>query len=416
MRGSFRRLFMSVAALAVFFIFTLSDLSVVRADETVLSDQAAELLFTQEWASGDSIIQSVCATDDYIITIENTAKKEIAPDIVTAYYKNDTDAAGNPVEKYSVAMQVQDQDWEHGNCMTYNPNTGYVYVALYTNFNSDLRGCIHVMDPTNLSLIGTQKVTDDFNLLSIAYDEKNNVYYGQADGDGSYSIFVMDTDFHIIEDLGPADPTPGYNFQGFCKSGDYLVQSPLTVNLGVGNYMMAYYIPERSFVDVVGFDYNREGATKIEPEQIAPMGDGSFVTVVNNSYNDEYGCGDIYRVVFPHLSAVTEITPEVTPEPVTPVPTIDEEVRITTEREQMTSVETEASEETEQQENNTPPGKPFNPVPVIVIIVIAAGAVIGIRMFRIRLERQRRARDARAKRRRKMLMEELEREIDELDI
>lgn len=408
MRGVVKQLFCFSAAFAVLLFLLSAYVLPVRADGTPLSDASVELLFTQEFRGGDSVIQSVCATDDYIITLENTSKTQITGDVVTAYYKNDTDAAGNPVERYSIAMQRDDQDWEHGNCMTYNPNTGYVYVALYTCFNPELRGCVYVMDPADLSLIGTLKVSDDFNLLSIAYDPDQNVYYAQTDGDGSYRMLVLNTDFQVIDDFGPSDPTPGYNFQGFCKYGDYLIQSPLTLGLGVGDYFMAYSIPERQFVDVQSFNYGREDATKVEPEQIAPMGDGSFVTVVNNSYNDEYGNGDIYRVVFPNLPAqdTQAAEPEVT---AAPVPA-DEEVTITTEKENMTSVETLPAEPAEE-EQNVPAGKPFNPAPVIIVIVIAAGAFFVFRLVQIDLERKRRARNARAKRARKLLRESMEKEM-----
>ena len=386
-----------------------------EAEETVLSDLSAELLFTQPFQSGDSIIQAVCATDDYIITLENCSKTQITADVVTAYYKNDTDPAGNPVEKYSIANQVYDQDWEHGNCMTYNPNTGYIYVALYTAFNPELRGCIYVMDPATLGIIGTQKISDDFNLLSIAYSPEENIYYGQTDKDGNYSIFTMDTDFNVIENFGPSDPTPGYNFQGFCKSGEYLVQSPLTIGLGIGDYMLAYHIPERAFVDCQSFNFGRDDATKVEPEQIAPLGDGSFVVAVNSSYNDEYGFADIYRVVYPHLSEVNDGTsPEVQPaaEAEEAPPVVDEEVTITTEMEQMTSVETTSADE-EVNEIPKEPSKPFNPAPVIIIIVIAAVGFIAVRMYMVNLERKRRIRNARLKRARKLLKESIQREIDE---
>ena len=37
-------------------------------------------------------VQSICATEDYIITIDNVSDNPEDPDIVSAYYKNDTDS------------------------------------------------------------------------------------------------------------------------------------------------------------------------------------------------------------------------------------------------------------------------------------------------------------------------------------
>ena len=41
------------------------------------------------------VVQSVCATEDYIITIENTADDAQSFDTVSAYYRNGVDEQGN---------------------------------------------------------------------------------------------------------------------------------------------------------------------------------------------------------------------------------------------------------------------------------------------------------------------------------
>ena len=56
------------------------------------------------------VVQSICATDDYIVCLENVLDGSGQPDIVKAYYRNDKDKNGNPVEQYSLAMQVQETD------------------------------------------------------------------------------------------------------------------------------------------------------------------------------------------------------------------------------------------------------------------------------------------------------------------
>ena len=43
--------------------------------------------------------QSMCVTDKYIVCFENTSNKDDEPDTLLAFYKNDYDENGNPVEK-----------------------------------------------------------------------------------------------------------------------------------------------------------------------------------------------------------------------------------------------------------------------------------------------------------------------------
>ena len=107
-----------------------------------------ELVHEEELHGG--VIQSMCVTDNYIICIENMADNAETFDIVSAYYRYDKDADGNPVEQYSLANRVQEREWEHGNGMTYNRRTNEIYVSLYTNTIEENRGCLYVMD---LSLI-----------------------------------------------------------------------------------------------------------------------------------------------------------------------------------------------------------------------------------------------------------------------
>ena len=69
----------------------------------------------------------------YIICIENFNDLTTEPDVVSAYYKNDTDADGNPVTQYSLAHQVRDADFAHANGMAYNPVTHEILVSGYSS-------------------------------------------------------------------------------------------------------------------------------------------------------------------------------------------------------------------------------------------------------------------------------------------
>ena len=98
----------------------------------------------------NSWLQSMCATDQYIVCLVNASKKGTDPDTLIAFYRNTTDTDGNPVEQYSYAFSVTETDYEHGNGMTYNPSTQEIAIAgLFTNDPSDA-GAIFIVDANTL--------------------------------------------------------------------------------------------------------------------------------------------------------------------------------------------------------------------------------------------------------------------------
>ena len=142
------------------------------AGPEVFENLVWEQVFQDDLHGG--VVQSVCVTENYIITIENMADNAEVRDIVSAYYRKDTDEAGNPVTPYTLAKRVEEREWEHGNGMTYNPKTHEIYVALYTNTLPENRGCLYVMDPETLGYKRTVKVAEDYNILSIDYIEASD--------------------------------------------------------------------------------------------------------------------------------------------------------------------------------------------------------------------------------------------------
>lgn len=273
----------------------------VRAEGGVLTDSNWQYLFTADSVNG-GLIQSICLTNDYLITIENVADGAETLDIVSAYYRNDTDAYGNPVERFSLANRVQAEEWEHGNGMAYNPNTNEIYVSLYTNTIPENRGCIYVMDPDTLTRKGTIKITDDFNILAIDYDQANDRYFIQTNADYAFSIMVLDSQFQIIEDFGAEPADPGYNFQDFCLAGDYLLEFPLTWGMNIGEFMMAYSVSERAVVDTIQLFFGElPDEQYIEPESLARLDDTGFIIAVNATNYDNYRRCLFYRVEFPNL-------------------------------------------------------------------------------------------------------------------
>ena len=227
----------------------------------------------------NGVIQSICATPEYLITIENTSDDPSVPDTVSAYYKNPFDRDGNPVEQYSLVRRNTDFDWEHGNGMTYNPDTNEIYVALYSNDAGDNEGSLYVMDPETLAFKRKIKIAEGYNILGIDYDSENNVYYTLTNADASFSLQKRDTDFNLLEDYGPVDPAPGTNFQDICVSGDYIFLSPLTYGMGIGDFMNIYSISRRETILSIDMDMGIE-APFIEAEGVCMAHKGVFVCPV----------------------------------------------------------------------------------------------------------------------------------------
>lgn len=248
-----------------------------------------------------SVVQSICATDNYIITIENTSDFSTEPDVVSAYYKNPTDAAGNPVEQFSLANRVADTDWEHGNGMAYNPATNEIYVAPYTSKSPETRGCLFVMDPNTLQLIRTIKVTDDYNLLGIDYKSDTNQYVIQTNDEGGYSFKILDANFQLVEDLGQyAGTSKGDNFQDLIISGDYIINFPLTLNQGIGNYLNVYSMSQRALMQDMQMPLATDGPLKEEPEGLCEINPGEFVALDNMDFGDGRRLFRFYRTTVPY--------------------------------------------------------------------------------------------------------------------
>ena len=139
------------------------------ADVTAFENLEWKKVHEEALIAPQGVVQSICATKNYIICIENTNDAQDTPDTVSAYYKNDTDADGNPVEQYSLALRNTDNNWEHGNGMAYNQAKEEIYVAPYTSQNPENRGCLFVMDANTLAYKGKIKISDDYNILGIGY-------------------------------------------------------------------------------------------------------------------------------------------------------------------------------------------------------------------------------------------------------
>ena len=132
--------------LTVFFLF-FSDTTVSAAVKTSDLETVPWSMVTESSIINEKgWLQSMCATDQYIVCLVNASKKGTDPDTLIAFYRNTTDTDGNPVEQYSYAFSVTETDYEHGNGMTYNPRRLQLPVFLPT---------ILLMQEPSLSLMPT---------------------------------------------------------------------------------------------------------------------------------------------------------------------------------------------------------------------------------------------------------------------
>lgn len=285
----------------------------VTAHAEIASDQAFEgavweKILEDDMETSNGVVQSICVTDYYIIMMENVAEDGTTPDIVKAYYRYDHDENGQPVEQYSLAKRVEDTCYEHCNGMAYNPNTREIAVALYTNHIEENRGCIYLMDADTLEYKGKVKISDDYNILGIGYVADEDCYYIQTNTDGGYTFKKLDSQFQIIDDYGTMEGySKGTNFQDLCVSGDYIINLPLTLGMGIGDYINMYSISRRTMVSDTQLNFNFEGVKSDEPESICELEPGLFAVTVTTVYDDGRRTVGVYKAMVPYNFAATEV-------------------------------------------------------------------------------------------------------------
>lgn len=277
-----RKLIMGMMSLLMILAGTSMVCHAEIAGDDAFANLTWEQVFEDNLLGESGVVQSICATEDYYVMIENISDKPDEPDIVSAYYRNDTDENGNPVQPFTLAKRTADTNWEHGNGMTYNPNTHEIYVALYTNAREENRGCLFVMDPDTLAYKRTIKISDEYNILGIDYDREKNQYVIQTNVEGGYSFKILDADFNLVDDLGEyAHTAPGNNFQDLVVSGDYIINFPLTLGLGIGDFIHAYSISQRTMAASEQTDFQLGDMPDHEAESLCEIEPGVFLAAVN---------------------------------------------------------------------------------------------------------------------------------------
>lgn len=368
-----------------------------------------EKIIEDDIEAAEGVVQSMCVTDYYIIMMENVAEDGTTPDIIKAYYRYDHDENGQPVERYSLAKRVQDMCYEHCNGMAFNPNTREIVVALYTSYNAENRGCVFLLDADTLEFKGRLKITDDYNILGIGYDQAEDCYYIQTNADGGYTFKKLDSQFQIIDDYGTMEGySKGTNFQDLCVSGDYIINLPLTLHMGIGDYINMYSISRRVMVSDTQMNFNFEGVSGDEPESICELESGLFAVTVTQSYADGRRTVAVYKTMVPYNFPAADIQKSTepisegvsTPEIVASEKQEEQHVISTPVKQKMSSLAKLKSK------IKLPSVKQVLKVMLLLVVAIVIFLAFYMRLIAIRRERQRKLEKAR--RERKVIRERYE--------
>lgn len=253
-------------------------------DETVFNDVQWEFIGETPVLQDKGWVQSMCTTNNYIICLENASNSNSNPDTLIAFYKNDYDEHGNPVERYSVAKQVTEMDYEHGNGMTYNPNTNELLIVGSTPLNPENQGYVYIVDADTLKFKKKVHVADH-NLLGIAYRKDKNEYIIQIFDPGYTNVkfITTDADFKIVDNGFKAKTGKNLRHQDFCVSGDYLLSLAFNTKIENSNVMHIYSLETGELLTEYALTINGNKEF-IEPESIAEMGANEII-IANGQKN-----------------------------------------------------------------------------------------------------------------------------------
>jgi len=222
-------------------------------------------------------VQSICATRDYIICLENASNSEATNDTLVAFYKNDYDLSGNPVEQYSYALHINEMDYEHGNGMTYNEKDNKVVIASGPVLDTKNLGTVYVLDAETLKFEEQIKVVDNGqSIWCIDYIAETDQYVVMTGYKDTFKFVLTDSEFRILDTLMEGDQSEGNKFQDFCISGDYLIGLPYFKGGRKEQRIQIYSLSERKWISNYPLIL-AEDMSDMEPEGICEVAPGHFI-------------------------------------------------------------------------------------------------------------------------------------------
>ncbi len=229
----------------------------------------------------ESWLQSMCVTENYIVCFENTSNNDDDPDTLLAFYKNDYDENGNPVERYSLAKTITERDYEHGNGMTYNRNTNEIIIAPSKPRNKKNMGIVYKVDGTTLEYKETVTVADNtMRVEAVDYDTENGQYILlEKDPDLNYKFVFTDEAFQELHSFDVTGINRKVVCQDFATSGDYmLVLTTPQDDLGGVSGLLVY--SKSQGTQLAYYRMHMEGMGPQEAESIAEVSPGHILVAV----------------------------------------------------------------------------------------------------------------------------------------
>lgn len=226
-------------------------------------------------------IQSICVTDNYIVCFENASNDDDTPDTLLAFYKNDYDEDGNPVERYSLAKSVTERDYYHGNGMTYNQNTNEILIAPYKAKYDKKSGILYRADGTTLKYKDSVKVAPNgWYVAAVDYDADNRQYILlEGDRKRNYKFVFTDESFQELHSFDIISSDQDIVCQDFAISGDYMlvITSPQE-ELGGASGLLAFSKSQES--QLANYRIHMEEIGIQEAESIAEVSAGHILVAV----------------------------------------------------------------------------------------------------------------------------------------
>lgn len=222
-------------------------------------------------------IQSMCVTRDYIICAVNAGNQTTEPDTLIAFYKNDYDINGNPVEQYSYAFQISEMDYEHCNGSTYNEQESKVVIASGPDINKENMGTVYVLDADTLKFEKQVSVFDSGEaVIALDYVKGKNQYVLLTELGGHFKFILTDSEFRILDTIVEGNRSEGNKFQDFCISGDYIIGLPYFRGGRVEQRIQLYSISKAKWIANYPLILE-DDMSKMEPEGICETSPGHFM-------------------------------------------------------------------------------------------------------------------------------------------
>ena len=185
--------------------------------------------------------------------------------------------------KTGESISVDGEKYGHGNDLTYNKNTGMLYMVDATSSK------IYIIRADTLESVETVELSslvDGGNVASIAYNEKANqyvlvggIYYTEENNTVGWTypyIYLVDENFQLIKKFHLENDYNAY--QGIDCDGDYIYLAKVDLTTNVRGEYVFIYDMGGNYIDKIECNYFKE------IEGIQRVGDVFYLAYANKYY------------------------------------------------------------------------------------------------------------------------------------